>query len=253
MNTPVKIIQPFDQLVSPMPADKTAMGTMPTAGFQYCEALTSATSYGYHVFPPMGAVLRSKSGYIELLDDGEWIPLETLAMPSECQVKWSKIAPDNFKDRLPPFLQRFFVPDVVQVFTGLFVVCSPGWSILIRPIVNVIQDSRVMFYEGIVEADIFHPVPLFINIRFTQKNTPFAFEKYRPLFQIQPIMQGCYTKSNILVEKIEGEDGVNNFPWQGLNRTTRIFHGSDGDLTLGDYKKEVRRRRRLKSAEDTDG
>jgi hypothetical protein len=38
---------------APMRADRGALGVIPTAAFQYCEALTSASAFGWYVFAPM--------------------------------------------------------------------------------------------------------------------------------------------------------------------------------------------------------
>jgi hypothetical protein len=65
----------------PMRADKSAMGTLPVRAVRYCEALTSATAFGWWLFPPID---------LELLWDGsdifwrcdeapEWMPLQTAA------------------------------------------------------------------------------------------------------------------------------------------------------------------------------
>src|SRR5262245_62236297 len=37
----------------PMRADRAAAGTMPTRGFRHCEAMTSASAFGWCVFPPI--------------------------------------------------------------------------------------------------------------------------------------------------------------------------------------------------------
>lgn len=226
-----------------MPADKTAMGSMPTAGFQYCESLVQATSHGFQVFSPRDAVVRYSGSGIEIKNDDKWGPLQQLPLDDECIQSWRNIAPHNFTDRLPPFLQRFFIPDTVQVFSGMFVSCAPEWSILVRPIVNVPSHDHVLIYEGIIEADIFQPVPLFINIKFLSKDQEFHFERFRPLFQVQPILRHSYTKNNITVERI-ADTNKSDFDWQGLNQTTRIFTGSSEELELGAYKKLVRRRRK---------
>lgn len=37
----------------PMRADRAAAGTMPTRAYRYCEAMTSASAFGWYVFPPI--------------------------------------------------------------------------------------------------------------------------------------------------------------------------------------------------------
>lgn len=245
MSYPIKIFSVCDTLISPMPADKSAMGAMPTAGFQYCDALTSATGYGYHVFPPQDLVMRARQGYVEYLTRSGWDLLDSVPLAAEYRQSWSIRAPEEAVNRLPPFVQRFFISDIVQIFTGLFVVCEPGWSVIVRRPVNTSDDSRVMFYEGIVEADVFSPFPIFINMKFLKYDVSYNIEKFRPLLQLQPIKQECYSNSSALMElKNLDREGGQEFEWAGLSQTTKIFGGSTEDLALGTYKKTVRMRRR---------
>ena len=37
----------------PQRADRSAAGTLPTRAFRYCEAATSASGFGWWLFPPM--------------------------------------------------------------------------------------------------------------------------------------------------------------------------------------------------------
>src|SRR5437016_6504113 len=50
----------------PMRADRSALGVIPTAAFQYCEALTSASAFGWYLFSPMTFYLRSEEHTSEL-------------------------------------------------------------------------------------------------------------------------------------------------------------------------------------------
>ena len=38
---------------APMRADRSAAGSMPTRAFRYCEAMRTASSLGWYIFPPM--------------------------------------------------------------------------------------------------------------------------------------------------------------------------------------------------------
>src|SRR5437879_3871430 len=37
----------------PQRADRSAGGSIPTRGFRYCEPVTTASGFGWYVFPPM--------------------------------------------------------------------------------------------------------------------------------------------------------------------------------------------------------
>ena len=43
---------------APIRADTSVLGTLPSRGFQYCEALRSASSFGWYVFPPIDFTLQ---------------------------------------------------------------------------------------------------------------------------------------------------------------------------------------------------
>ena len=43
---------------APMRADPSVLGTLPARGFQYCEALRVASSFGWYVFPPIDFTLQ---------------------------------------------------------------------------------------------------------------------------------------------------------------------------------------------------
>ena len=42
----------------PQRADRSAAGSLPTRAFRYCEPATSASGYGYYVFPPISFSLQ---------------------------------------------------------------------------------------------------------------------------------------------------------------------------------------------------
>ena len=37
----------------PRPANRSADGMLPTRGYRYCEALASASAFGWYIYPPM--------------------------------------------------------------------------------------------------------------------------------------------------------------------------------------------------------
>ena len=237
--SPLTIYNLFNALLSPMPADKTAMGSIPASALQYCEALTTASSFGHYVFPPRDLEVVWRGSEFEYRTAGAaWQRLDTVSVGDDAISEWQNQAPEGFQNRLPAFVQRFFVPDTIQVWSGMFVSSAPGWSALVRPIANVIPDRNTLLYEGVVETDIFSPCPLFVNIRFLSKDTVFRFEKFRPLFQVQPIQRESYRNGVVSVAD------ASDFNWDGLLETTRIFSSEDTDLSLGSYKKKVRSRKR---------
>lgn len=237
--SPLTIFNVFDSLLPPMPADKTAMGSIPASALQYCESVTTASGFGHYVFPPRDIEVVWRGSHFDYREpDAPWQRLDTISVGAEAAREWQDKAPPELRNRLPSFIQRFFVPDTLQVWSGMFVSSAPDWSTLVRPIANVIPARDILLYEGVIETDIFAPCPLFVNIRFLSTDTVFRFEKFRPLFQVQPIRRECYANAMTCVQD------ATDFPWDGLTTTTRIFNQDNSDLSLGSYKKQVRTRKR---------
>lgn len=214
MQQPVEFHNFFSDIVDPMPADKSAMGGLPTAGFQYCEALTAASAHGYYVFPPCDATIRWDGDRFEMQMTDGWQRFSQVTLSEESLASWHRAAPPEHQDRLPPFLQRFFIPDTIQVFTGLFVTAAPGWAIKVRPIANVRGNSRFLIYEAIVEADLFKPVPLFVNIKALSIDAVFDFERFTPFLQIEPVQKDAYRKALAKTVHPGREDDASQFPWE---------------------------------------
>jgi hypothetical protein len=103
-----------------MRADRSALGIIPTAAFQYCEALTSASAFGWYVFPPMTFYLQwDGTDVIWSHDESDtWFPLTMEHFPDFAE-HFDRAAPDDIKGFAPPFLSRSFFPGVVQIWSAL--------------------------------------------------------------------------------------------------------------------------------------
>ena len=58
-------------------AERAAAGYLPSRGLRYCDALTSATGYGYWVFPPLDIRLiwNGEEIFWSYGPDESWLPL----------------------------------------------------------------------------------------------------------------------------------------------------------------------------------
>jgi len=236
----------------PMKADSSALGIMPTAAYQYCEAMRSASAFGWYIFPPVDIYLKW-NGYeiLYLAPDDTWQTFVGVHFGEEFQDHWREYAPEDLKDHVPPYLTTLPVPGIVQVWSGLFIGTAPGWSVLIRPPVNLQQGGSFQCYEGMVETDEFKPVPLFVNIRLFATDHVIVMNHAVPLFQVQPISRACYAARTLKERLFDGirprlDDvaGMSREDWDGFRRTTR-----KSDVTLdehrgGEYGAKVRRRAR---------
>ena len=101
---------------APMRADRSACGTLPMRAVRYCEALTSATAFGWWLFPPID---------LEMLWDGseifwrcheapDWMPLLPSAQLPDYVPEFDTAAPEAMKSCSPPFLTALPEPGTVQ-------------------------------------------------------------------------------------------------------------------------------------------
>jgi hypothetical protein len=83
----------------PQRADRSAAGTMPTRAFRYCEALTSASAFGWYLFPPIGFSLMWDGGSDVLWTyqgADAWFPLKVAQFPNFAD-HFDRVAPPEFK------------------------------------------------------------------------------------------------------------------------------------------------------------
>ena len=100
----------------PQRADRSAAGTMPTRAFRYCEALTSASAFGWYLFPPITFSLMWDGGsdVIWTYQGADaWFPLKVAQFPNFSD-HFDRAAPPEFSGFSPPFLAAFKEPGVVQ-------------------------------------------------------------------------------------------------------------------------------------------
>lgn len=179
----------------PQRADRAAAGTLPTRGFQFCEALTSASSFGWYVFPPISFSLMWDGSDVLWTYEGAdgWFPLTTAQFP-DFATHFDAAAPPDIKGFSPPFLANLIEPGLVQIWSGLVVRTAPGWSLLVRTPANLVRNPGYECYEGIVETDRWFG-PLFTNVRLTRTHGPIGFDPNFPFLQVQPVHQSVYGKA----------------------------------------------------------
>ena len=227
---------------APMRADRSALGVIPTAAFQYCEALTSASAFGWYIFSPMTFYLQwDGTDVIWTHDDADtWFPLTMEHFPRFAEY-FDERAPDDIKGFAPPFLSRSFFPGVVQVWSGLFVKTAPGWSLLLRPPVNLPRSQSYECYECIVETDRWFG-PLFINLRLTATDRPIEINHKKPLFQAQPLLRETYSESNLRSSAVVDElSMLSATDWNGY-RDTIVKPNRGHYRDIGRYAATVRKR-----------
>lgn len=240
----VRFYRVIESARPPQRADKSALGTMPTRAFRFCDAITQAAGFGWYGFAPMD---------LSLMWDGEdifwnyagidgWLPLTAAQFPN-LSARFDAAAPDELKGCAPPMLTAVPEPGVVQIWTGMFARSAPGWSLLVRPPANLPMPGGYVAYEGIVETDRWFG-PLFTNLRLTRTNVPIRLRADFPLIQIQPIPRQIYTDA--IVEDMEVGPTLEGFSaadWADYD-TSIAEPSSRPDRPFGAYAAAARKDRR---------
>jgi hypothetical protein len=229
---------------APLPrrADRSADGMLPTRGYRYCEALASASAFGWYIYPPLNFALVWDGVEIAWTYEGaeDWYPLRAAQFPGFRQL-FEEIAPDPVKPLAPTFLAVAREPGVLQIWSGYFVRTAPGWALLSRGPANIPRNQGYDHYEGIVEPETWFG-PLFTNIRLTRTNSPVEFHVRYPLFQVQPLLRQCYNEVSFEVVSLSELSAAD---WQSFEATVKP--NTDQVRMMGHYAVDMRRQIRRKS------
>ncbi|MBN9370764.1 hypothetical protein JNX00_19585 [Hydrogenophaga sp. YM1] len=225
----IKFHRIYPAAISPMRADKSALGLMPTMAYRHCEAMRVASSFGWYAFPAEEVHLRWNGADVFVREGGgQWQPLVRSELPGFAD-HWNEHAPEDLLDLAPPFLTRLPMPGLVQVWTGLLCSTAPGWSVLVRPPSNMRGSFLYSAFEGIIETDRYRPCPLFMNIQLLATDVDIMLPKTVPLLQVQPLLRETYDERAHSSQEVDGlgaqEDGapaLSPQEWQAYRRTIRV-------------------------------
>lgn len=228
---------------APIRADASVLGTLPSRGFQYCEALRSASSFGWYVFPPIDFTLQWDGSQIIWTYRGAkaWYPLTSAQFPGYPAV-FDRTAPKRLRGFAPPFLTAVPEPGIVQLWSGLMIESAENWSVLVRPPANLPRNLAFDSYEGIIETDRWLG-PLFTNIRLVKTDIPIHFSTETPLMQVQPLHRSTYADEVSNRFAVIGDPS--SFPahvWERYEEA--IVRPSVDPRPAGAYAVSVRRRRK---------
>lgn len=230
----------------PKRADRSAAGYLPSRAMRYCDAITSATSYGYWLFPPISfrliwdgeRVLWSQG------EDEEWCPLSatdsgSIQFPDYSEA-FDRAAPDYLRHYAPPFITALPEAGSVQIWSGLLIKTRPGWSVNVRSPINLPRIPGISTWEGIIETDLWLG-PLFNNFRLTQTDEPVVFRAGVPFLQIQPVPQLAYKESLLADFKCRDVTDLTVSDWKDLSKV--LLPSDDAEARAGDYAVMIRKRR----------
>ena len=241
----VRFYRVAPQGLPPLRADRSALGTLPTSAYQYCEPVCAASAFGWYVFPPMSFHVQwdgTEFIWTHGNTDEPWQPLTHEHFPGLPEA-FDARAPEDIRGWAPPFLSSVPQPGVLQIWTGMLVRTRPGWSLLVRPPANLPRSYHYDHYEGIIETDRWlHP--LLINTRMITSNRPIFFDETKPLIRAQPLQRSTYEERHLRTFEITGGlDELTPADWDDY-RHTIVKRTKDPTVRPGRYSAEVRKRSR---------
>jgi hypothetical protein len=226
----------------PRRADRAADGKISVDAYRYCEPLTAASAFGWHIYPPLNFSLLLDEDELfwryEGAEDDSWMALQSGAQYPGFREAFAAFAPPELKELAPPLLVQGSSPGHVQIWSGCLARTAPGWALLSRGVVNAKDTQAYRNYEGIIETDTWFG-PLFTNIRLTRTNAPVSFHMRRPLFQVQPLLRQCYRDPGFEVLEV-GDLTLED--WRRFDATIRP--NTDHMRRPGHYAVDTRRRLR---------
>jgi Family of unknown function (DUF6065) len=239
----------FTAAPSPLRGDRSALGTLPVAAYQYCEPVRVASSFGWYIFPPIDIQLIWNGVDLYHMVENEWRELKSVHLTDEFVEYWDANAPADLKGHWPPFMTRGFVPGTIQIWSGLLVSTVRDWSVVIGPPPNLLQTRHFSCFEGVVETDRFKPFPLFINLKLHVTDREILIPRDRPLFFVRPVLRKCYSESALRHAEYEGltanDDGfgaMTEDEWSGYRRTVRKIDAPVQEYKPGQYGAQQRKR-----------
>lgn len=220
----------------PRRADASADGMLSTRAYRYCEALRSASAFGWYVYPPLNFSLVFDGTELAWTYDGAdgWYALRGAQFPGFAE-KFAAMAPKGARSPLPLFLTPAREPGVVQIWSGYLARTAPGWALLSRAPANIPVAQSYAQFDGLVEAASWFG-PLFTNIRLTRTDSPVEFHVRYPLLQVQPILRQCYSAPSF---DIVGPDDWSPADWERFAATMRP--NQDPMRRLGHYAAATRK------------
>ncbi len=240
----VRFYRLIEQARPPQRADRSAAGTLPTRAYRYCEAVTSATAFGWWAFPPTDLMLLWDGADIFWQHEGtsDWLPLLPSAQfPGFASLFNAAVAP-ALQDCAPPFLTALPEAGSLQIWTGLMARTAPGWHLLLRAPANIPASGGFSLYEGIIETDRWFG-PLFTNMRFTRTNVPIRLRADFPFLHLQPVQQIAYSDATLSsMEFLSDIHKLQDNDWADYCSTI-VVPNKEPDRAFGAYGVAVRKRR----------
>jgi hypothetical protein len=208
----------------PRRADKSVGGVIPARALRYCEAITSASGFGWYVFLPLSFKVVWDGHDMLWTYPGvdEWLPLtrDAVQYPGFSQA-FDQAAPAEVRGFSPTFLAPSIQPGQLQIWTGCIARTAPGWSLLVRGVANLSRSQSYQMLEGIIETDHWFG-PLFDNVRILKTDVPIDFSSDVPFLQVQPVRKETYSDKLLQNYAVKDISGLSADDWDSFRRTVVV-------------------------------
>lgn len=236
----------FFQLVpgglSPRRSDKSVGGVIPARALRYCEAITSASAFGWYVFLPVPFKVVWDGHDMLWTHPGvdEWLSLtrDGVQYPGFSD-QFDQWAPADLRGFSPPFLTPSIQPGQLQIWTGCIAKTAPSWNLLVRGVANLSHSQSYHMLEGIIETDHWFG-PLFDNVRILKTDVPIEFRSDMPFLQVQPVRKETYSDKLLQNYTVKDIDALSTADWDSFRRTV-VVPNTDRDSKPGRYAVSVRK------------
>lgn len=248
MTPPLHPVVNFYRLIehtkAPRRADRSAEGTLPTRASRYCEAVTSATAFGWWVFPPTDLDFFWDGFDIFWKAEGitDWLLLSPSAQYPGFPEVFDAAAPPELHGCAPPMLTALPEPGTLQIWSGLIARTAPGWHLLVRSPANFPMSGGLVLYEGIVAADTWCG-PLFVNLRLTRSHSPVRLHSDVPLCMLQPVLESAYSEDVMSSTSMAGTMAAFDRGLWDDYRTSIVLPNMDPGRPFGNYAVRLRKQR----------
>ena len=233
----------LDHAPEPQVGDSSAMGTMFTCAFRYCEPMRLASSFGWYIFSPvdMDLIFDGATTYWRSINDSAWQKLDSLK-DLTFRNEFESMCPESLKGTAPVTIGKSAEPGILQLWSGYILQTPPGYCALVRDPPNIPKLENFESYEGIIQSDDWFG-PLLTNIRITKTDVVVSIRRNMPIFFVQLVRSEDCARS--IHRSFELDTGIEKFSekdWRNYSKVMKNSLTSSRDKGL--YAREIRRKNR---------
>jgi Family of unknown function (DUF6065) len=224
----VEFFSLYPEVRSPVPAPPDIGGSLATRAARVCSPVTTASGFGWQIYPPADFAVRwdGMTSEWSLLDENEPMRWMSLSGGHDGKLPISRevlaATPEGRRGGLDIFDKYGGLPFIeadprnahmLEVIPGIIAKTPPDWWLLVRDVPNWPRSGDHQIIEGIIETDWYRSY-LPAMIRLTQQNRIVRFHRHIPIMAVQPIPQAAVEMGRKLPATYRG---IGEFPddaWQ---------------------------------------